>query len=413
MLKAIPRQSVELSFNEALALIFALFKNPTKSGEQVREFERRIAEFIGVKEAISFSSQRAGMLEVLKALDPKPGDEVIVPAYTFFSVPACVVLAGFTPVFVDVLPDTWNLNPEKVQSALSSRTRAIVITHLNGCPADMEPLVEIAKRSNVSLIEDCAQALGATYHSKPVGSFGIGCFSFGEGKNLLALGGGMITTNDSSLAARLRESSQRFPFPKAGEIWLKAMKLLTYRALTTPWIFTVTAFPLIFLETFLNREVNTEKEHTLKHISVDNLLSRFSDTQAALGLTQLVSVVSRNQRRRENAETLSNQLKDVTGLSLPPQLSDRDHLFTHYAIQIPRREPWVRALIRKGVDAQRDYCSFCPKLPDFHSPRSRVPFPVPTAEGLDGRVAYLPSHPRIGKPDIIRIADTVKEVMAS
>ena len=412
MFKAIPRQSVELSVQETGRLISALLRQPVASGKTVSEFENRMAELIGVKEAVCFSSQRAGMYAVLKALGPHPGDEVIVPAYTFFSVPACVVRAGFTPVFVDVRPDTWNLDPEKVKSALSPRTRAIIVTHLNGCPADMGPLTEMAKKTGARLIEDCAQSLGATYHSKFVGSFGIGCFSFGEGKNLLALGGGMISTNDSSLARRLRETTQRFPPPGSREMGLKAVKLLAYRILTHPWIFTFSAFPLISLATYLKREVNTESEHTLNHVSSDSLQTRFGDVQAALGLAQLASLASRNQKRRENAEALFDDLKGVNSIQLPPRLSDRTHLFIHYAIRVPHREQWVRALMRSGIDAQRDYCSFCPALPDFRPPRSRIPLPTPTAEGLDGKVAYLPNQPSLGRTDMQRIAQAVRKVLS-
>ncbi|MCM8776300.1 MAG: aminotransferase class I/II-fold pyridoxal phosphate-dependent enzyme, partial [Candidatus Omnitrophica bacterium] len=130
-MQALPRQAIDLSWDEFRAMLTSL--GPAVPGPTTERFEREIADFVGASHAVSFGSQRSGMYAVLKALEPREGDEVIVPAYTFFSVPACVVLAGLKPVFVDVDPVTWNLDPEKVRGAITPKTRAIVVTHLNGC----------------------------------------------------------------------------------------------------------------------------------------------------------------------------------------------------------------------------------------------------------------------------------------
>ena len=176
---AYPRQSIELSFQELTEVLKSFSRRPAESGEIVSHFESVFASFLGVRHAIAFGSQRGGMTAVLKALGPREGGEIIVPAYTFFSVPACVVLAGFRPVFVEVDPETWNLDPAQVKRAITSETRAIVVSHLNGCPAELERLSQIARDSEITLIEDCAHALGAVTQTKRVGSFGVGCFSFG------------------------------------------------------------------------------------------------------------------------------------------------------------------------------------------------------------------------------------------
>ena len=220
----------------------------------------------------------------------------------------------------------------------------------------------------------------------------------------------MMSTNDSSLAQRLKATTQCFPLPGSGAMGLRAGKLLAYRILTDPWGFTFSAFPLIFLATYLKREINTDSEHTLDHVSSDSLQTRFGDVQAALGLAQLASLASRNQKRRENAEALFEDLKKVDSIQLPPRPSDRTHLFMHYAIRVTNRERWVRALIRSGIDAQRDYCSFCPKLPGLGPPASRVPYDTPVAESLDQTVLYLPNQPSLNLADMRRIAQIVKKL---
>ena len=408
---AYPRQSIELSQSEFAELTRSFFNSPTDSGETVRRFESLFADFIGVGQAIAFASQRAGMYFVLKALDAKPGDEVIVPAYTFFSVPACVLLAGLVPIFVDVDSQTWNLDPSQAKAAITPRTRAIIVTHLNGCPADLDRLLEITNETGIQLIEDCAQALGATYHSKQVGSFGVGCFSFGEGKNLLAMGGGMVTTRDSRLASRLRKITDSFGNPPLARILSKWANLLFLKTVTTPPIFTVTVFPWLYLSSLKNGEIDTDREHKVELMSVASFQERLCNAQAALALAQFESLNERNQSRITNAQTLSSELRGVKGIELPPIPHDRTHLYTHYAIRVRDRERFCKAMIRRGVDAQRDYCSFCPALPDFRSSPNRLKTPV--AQALDGTIAYLPNQPQLSSQNMSRIALAVKTVVES
>ena len=408
---AYPRQSVELAPKEFVGLARSLFVSPLASGVAVRRFEDSLAKLLGVRFAISFGSQRSGALAVLKALSPRDGDESIVPAYTFFSVPACVVLAGFRPVFVDVDRATWNLDPSQVRSAVTSRTRAIIVTHLNGCPADVAALVRIAAEHGLVLVEDCAQALGAHFQSKPVGSFGIGCFSFGEGKNLYTMGGGLVTTEDENLAGRLRDFQSQGRDPGFLETFAKIGRLLLYRAVTTPLIFSWTAFPAIYLASLRNGRIDTEQEHCLNRMPADPFSTKLSNVQAALGSAQLERLEERNQRRVENAGLLTEMLRGVKDLGLPPDPKDRTHLYLHYAVCVKDREGFVRRLIQRGVDAQRDYCSFCPSLPDF---RNYAPsgLKAPQAQAVAGNIAYLPNQPSLKSMDMRRIACHVREILS-
>ncbi len=175
-------------------------------GPEVEALERELAEMLQVDHAIGVSSGTDAIVAVLMALGLGPGDEIITPTHSFIATASSVSRVGATPVFVDIDPVTFNLDPAAVERAVTPRTRAIMPVHLFGLPADLEPLAATARRIGAALIEDAAQAIGATYRGRPVGGIGqAGCFSFFPTKNLGAFGeAGLVTTNDSALARELR-----------------------------------------------------------------------------------------------------------------------------------------------------------------------------------------------------------------
>jgi len=175
-------------------------------GPAVAALENDIAALSGVKHAIGVGSGSDAILATLMALGIGPGDEVIVPTFTFFATAGCVSRVGAKPVFVDVLPDTCNVDPDAVAAAINKRTRAIIPVHLYGQCADMDRIMALADRHQLAVIEDAAQAIAAKYHGRPAGSIGIaGALSFYPTKNLSAMGeAGMIVTNDDDLSQKLR-----------------------------------------------------------------------------------------------------------------------------------------------------------------------------------------------------------------
>lgn len=175
-------------------------------GAEVQEFEEEIGAYLKNRHAIGCASGSDALLLALMALDIKAGDEVITSPFTFFATGSAITRLGARPVFVDINPRTYNLDHEKIESAITSRTRAIMPVHLYGQCAEMEPLLELGTKHHLAVVEDAAQAIGAEYNGRRAGSLGlIGCFSFYPSKNLGGAGdGGLITTNDDDLADRLR-----------------------------------------------------------------------------------------------------------------------------------------------------------------------------------------------------------------
>ncbi len=175
-------------------------------GPEVEGLERELAGMLEVKEAVGVSSGTDALLAAMMALNIGAGDEVITSTYSFFATAGCVVRLGARPVLVDIDRVTYNVDPAAIAAAITPRTRAIIPVHLYGCSAEMTPILELAAKAGVAVIEDAAQAIGSRYHGRPVGGLGtIGCFSFFPSKNLGAFGdGGFVTTNDAALAHRLR-----------------------------------------------------------------------------------------------------------------------------------------------------------------------------------------------------------------
>ena len=175
-------------------------------GPDVMELEREVAACCQVENAVGCASGSDALLLSLMSLKVGPGDEVIVPSFTFFASVSCITRLGATPVFADIRPDTFNVDADKIEAAISAKTKAIIPVHLFGQCAEIDRICQIAANHGIPVIEDAAQAIGAAYHSRPAGSWGLaGCFSFYPTKNLGGMGdGGMLTSGDAAMADRLR-----------------------------------------------------------------------------------------------------------------------------------------------------------------------------------------------------------------
>lgn len=202
----INRQNAPLREEVLAAITEVVDTGAFLKGPAVRDLEARIAELAGVDHAVGCASGSDAILLALMALGVGPGDEVIVPSFTFFATAGCVARLGATPVFADILPDTFNIDPADIARKVTPKTKAIMPVHLFGQAADMGSIGAVAEEHGVPVVEDAAQAIGATYQGRPIGGLGrVGCVSFYPTKNLGGFGdGGVITTNDGDLADRMR-----------------------------------------------------------------------------------------------------------------------------------------------------------------------------------------------------------------
>jgi dTDP-4-amino-4,6-dideoxygalactose transaminase len=291
-------------------------------GPRVEEFERRFAEAVGARHAVAVSNCTTGLFLAFHALGIGPGDEVVVPSLSFIATANCVVHAGATPVFVDVEPRTYNLDPEAVAEAVGPRTRAILVVHQLGLPADLARIEAVARQHGLAVVEDSACAVGSRLAGMPIGSSdNPGCFSFHARKILVTGEGGMIVTPDAELAAKLRRLRHQ---------GMSISDLDRHRA----------GRPLI--------EDYPEVGYNF----------RLSDLQAAVGLAQLAKLDAFLARRRLLASRYARALAGFPELAAPFAPPGAEPSFQSYIVRIrdasaERRNRVIEELQRRGVASRR------------------------------------------------------------
>src|SRR5437867_9042614 len=218
-LRTIPRYGVRSVAGDEKEIIAAFRRSEAVEGPAIREFEERFANYHYMDQAVATSFGRMAFYYILKAFDFPKDSEIIFPAVTFWAVPEMARQAGLRPVFVDVDPLTFNIDSSQIEAAITQHTRAIVPTHLYGRPCHMAKIMEIGEKHNLTVIEDCAQAVGARYKGRLVGTFGAASFfSFQMLKGINTYGGGMALMNDPALAGRVREQAESEPPPSVAEL---------------------------------------------------------------------------------------------------------------------------------------------------------------------------------------------------
>ncbi|MBN1162057.1 MAG: DegT/DnrJ/EryC1/StrS family aminotransferase [Dehalococcoidales bacterium] len=300
-------------------------------GKKIRQFEKDFTDYYSIKYAVAFNSATAALHAAVVACGVKPGEEVIVPPYTFTSTATSVLMHNALPVFVDIKPDIFCLDPAKIEAAITPRTRAIIPVHLFGHPADMDEIMAIAHKHNIKIIEDCAQAPGAIYRGRLVGGIGdCGIFSFTETKNIMTGEGGMLITDDKEIAEIARMVRNH------GEVILEGQSQRTYRSDILGWNY------------------------------------RMTEIEAALGIVQFSKMDKLNQSRIELANYLAAKLADIDGLTPPVVYPDVKHVYYVFAFKydetrtgIPR-DTFVKALVAEGVPAGAGYVKPLYLNPIYH-----------------------------------------------
>jgi perosamine synthetase len=330
-------------------------------GPKVAEFEDNFAEYVGVKHAVASSSGTTALHLALLAADIGPGDEVITTPFSFAATGNSILYVGAKPVFVDIDKKTYNIDPEKIEEAITEDTKAIMPVHLYGQPADMDPINKTATDHDLTVIEDSAQAHGAMYNGKKAGSLGdMGCFSFYPTKNMTTSEGGMITTDNAEMAEKAR----------------------VLRA-------------------------HGESERYTHVVLGYNF--RMTDIAAAIGIVQLKKLEKFNKKRVENAKYLTENIDEIDGINAPYVAPNVQHVFHQYTVRVEgsNRNKLMEFLKTRGIGTgihypnpiyqqkiyqERGFKSFCPE-----------------AESASSEVLSLPVHPSLDKSDLEEIVSALKE----
>jgi dTDP-4-amino-4,6-dideoxygalactose transaminase len=373
-------------------------QNQLVDGPEIGAFEEAFARLLGSGHVCACSTEfgRMALYFILQALNLPPGSEVIVPAFTFWVVPEIVRVAGLTPVFVDVDYATFTMLPSAAARAITPRTRAILPTHLYGMPCDMDPILALAERHDLRVIEDCAHSLGATYKGRMAGTLGdASFFSFQAFKPLNTYGGGLAWLRDAEIARRVRELADAEPRPSEKRVESILWAGKWQHTFIRPKVFTYSLFPVWYAASWINAKPEERLWESVRPLSPlpEKYRGRFTNVQAAIGLRGLERLPYFIERTRRHAAILDELLGDVPGITIPRTSVDRTHVYYQYCAYVPQSDTIVKRCIRRGVDVAPMHVDVCTSLPLFNwtgeampgAARAATAVQVPVYESLADR----------------------------
>jgi perosamine synthetase len=340
----------------------------SSAGNYIAEFEKGFAAYCGAKYGVVTTSGTTALHLALAALGIGKGDEVIIPTFTMAACAFSVIYTGAKPVLVDSEPETWNMDITRIERKITPRTKAIMPVHIYGHPCDMDPIMGIARKHRLYVVEDAAEAHGATYKGRMVGGIGdVGCFSFYANKIITTGEGGMIVTNDEKVADRARR--------------LKDQAFSRERR-------------------FLHTELGFNY--------------RMTNVQAAIGLAQLENIDRLVEMRRKNAQLYNRLLKDVSRITLPKEEKWAKNVYWMYSVMIENefgmsRDELMDFLRQKGVDTRTFFIPMHVQ-PAFKNMGLFEGERYPVSEQLAEKGLYLPSGSGLTEEQIHTVCEAVKQV---
>ena len=407
-LKSFPRHHVNVGLGDTVRGACGLFGG--EDSDDVTKLERRFAALIGVRHAIAVGSARTGFHHLLRALGVE-GKEVVLPAFTFWGMGNVALMARGRPVFADVDRGTLDVSAETLRPVVGDDTGVLVPTHLFGNPAPMDEVLELAEERGVPVIEDCAQANGASYRDQRVGSHGTaGLFSFNLFKNMTAFGGGMVTTDDEELAEKVRAFEREYTLPGRKQLAIKVAIGTVGGVLSRPWVYSLGLYPPLRLISMVRGGAPKGMAHDeiLQSEMPPNYTVRMSSLQARTGLVQLDGLDDNGDARRERAKVLTEGLRNVPGVTVPEAADGGRHIYYHYVIQVKDRQRLVQELFRAGVDTKVNIADDCSNLPALKG----YARPCPVAARADAQGLALPVWHTLSERDMERTVAAVKRALA-
>lgn len=332
-------------------------------GPHGKALEEEVAHYHGVKHAVAVASGTDALHLALLAAGIKHGDEVITTPFTFIATAEAISYVGAVPVFVDIQPDTFNMNIGNIEAAITKKTKAVIPVHLYGQSVDMDGLMQIAKKNGLKVIEDCAQSFGAEYRGKKTGAFGdLGCFSFFPSKNLGGYGdGGMITTDDTKLAERLQSL----------------------------------------------RNHGSRIRYYHDEIGFN---SRLDEIQAAIVRVKFSHIDEYNAKRRSNA-LLYNKHLAGSAVQTPSEQAGTRHVFHQYTIRVKDRDAVKKRLDAGNATSSMIYYPVPLHLQTAYNSLGMKPGSLPVAEQAAYEVLSLPMYPELTKEQIKQVAEALKQAL--
>lgn len=385
-------------------------------GEASEEFEQSFKEYIGTPYAITMPSARLGLFLILKYLSLPEDSEIIISPFTHWSIFAVIKMFRLKPVFVDIDEHTCNIDPQATKRVINKNTKLIILTHMWGQACEMGHFMDLKKRFDIKIIEDCAMACGATYINKKVGSFGdASIFSFGKAKAIAAFGGGMLCTNDKGIGNAILNDVAAFHYEHPGVLFSNVFSSIAANILTRPQIFFLTIYPIMRI--FHIRDPYNPIEHKkdvpafFKDIP-EQWKVRMSDLQAVVAMEQLKNLDYHNRKRRENAQILNTILRGSNGIAVPISIPEVEHIYLYYVLLVKKKTRLddIRSLlIRHRIDTQLNELTTSKELEVFGA--NSMDYPI--FNRVSSNLLILPNGIYLDRNDISFVGNTVKTILDS
>ncbi len=395
-IKKISHSRVTIKARELYGILSLALKGQLVNGPYIAEFEAEFAKYIGIEFSLAVASGRLGLRLILESLELNKGDEIIMPAYTFYAVCETIEKCGFRPVLVDINESDCNIDMSLIEGKVTDKTRAIIATHLYGSPCELSKILEIARKHNLFVIEDSAQAIGAQYRDKKVGSYGdCSFFSFESVKPFHTFGGGMITTNNPLLYEKLKSQIDKLPIPRYFDIAKKIIFTIIEVFLTHPFFFSIFVYPVLSAVSFLNKDLKILAKKTKSKFKI--LEAKYSNFQAYIGLQKLRNLEDALNKRIANAKLLISGLKPgIYPWEHPPYLKP---IFYYLVLRNRNASSAVKILLGKGIDADLNLVQKCT------ASLSEEDYPV--TYRVSKTTLLIPVYPELNSMEIKYISETI------
>jgi len=408
-MSAIPRFRISLSDKDIAELRADLTQSLSQKKGEIDKFERTFAAYIRRKQAIFYPSARTGLFHILQGLDLKPGDGIIVPAWTHYSVPAMIVAAKMRPMFADIEGGIYNMTANTIPKDYWKRAKAIIVTNLYGCPAPIEELKKLAEENNLIIIEDCAQSLGATVHGTLTGAFGTASiFSLSITKNLTTLKGGMVCTDDPKLGSYLRSlrTESFVPSSEISEVLDLCEKANKY---TSPAMYKTLVHPALMAASLFG--IDPIHDRFIEKPEIKKPPSKVpmpNPVQAILGNKKIRRLDKRNEARNRNGKYLLDNLKGIKGVIIPRIKKGHYHIFMSFVLMVDNPMKVKKALLFKGIDTSPGYLRNCANMRIFDKFHCRCKM----AERMERMQIHIPVYPGLSKDELTHVARSIVDVCA-
>jgi len=388
----------------------SLFGRHGRDGpDEIASLAERIADLTGTTHALCLPQARVGLYLALRCLI-RPGQNVILSPYNLYDVINMVICAGGRPVFADVEPDSFHIDPNAIESLIDDDTGAVIATHLHGLICDIEKITEICRAKGIAVIEDAAQCFGGRIADRYVGTFGdVGVFSFSHAKNINTLFGGMAVIRDDAVHDYFVEALAAFAPESLSRLLRRAALCFAGDVFTMPVVFQLLTFPLLRYDylhdgKITNWLVQAEDRPVMRQNLPEQCRCRMTPIQAGLAMKQLDELESQRKQRAAYARMYHQGLSDLPDLNFPTAHEDHSNVYLAFPIQVPDRRRVVDYMMRHRRDLRVSYFDNLADDPCFE----QFAADCPNARKVAERVLLLPTYPSYGKAEVEKNIDALR-----